>query len=161
MWSSVKSPLAFGSCQTRYNISMKSVSTPFQHCVSFSSANFTTIYNLVEPGGDQQEALPTCWPQVTRQLHHQTGSQPHPGGSYNKVCSNLGTDHVICKQSCCFLYDPTLYLTNWSQSKPDLAHTCHPDLSRFLPVLLVHAQYQHAHCRLVNPDSCCIVGHLL
>lgn len=34
------------------------------------------------------------------------------------------------------MYDPTLYLTNWSQSKPDLAQTCHPDLSRFLPVLL-------------------------
>ena len=142
MWSSVKSPLAFGSCQTRYNIFI-SVSTLF----IISSANFTTIYNLVEPGGDQQETLPTCRPQVTRQLHHQTGCQPHPGGSYNKVCSNLGTDHVICEQSCCFLYDPTLYLTNWSQSKPDLAHTCHPDLPRFLPVLLVYAQC--ADCTLV------------
>ena len=120
MWSFVKSRSAFGSCQTRYNMSLNSVCLLFFQSspinlfpwgslffpwqisnkdavqlriiiIIISCTSFITIYNLVEPGGDQQETLPASRPQVTRQLHHQAGCQPHPGGSYHKVCFNVVT----------------------------------------------------------------------
>ena len=131
-------------------VGLRKVSNQVEKILSVKTSKvfITTTYNLTKSGGDQQEAFPTCRPQVTRQLHHQADCQPHTGGSYHKVWTKFKMCtqyHVKLKQSDghrsgCFFCDPTLYLMNRSQSKPDLADSCHPDLSWFLPVLLGNAQ---------------------
>ena len=68
-------------------VGLRKVSNQVEKILSVKTSKvfITTTYNLIKSGGDQQEALPTCRPQVTRQLHHQADCQPHTGGSYHKV----------------------------------------------------------------------------